>query len=103
MPDLPAPPAPAAPAASTGHDAADPDAVVRPMAFEAVAQRRDDDGVDCFVYLAGEVVWASTGHRAADFPAGLDDAAGWAGKVFAGRLADLIDGAEDQAAESDDG
>ncbi|AXV09938.1 hypothetical protein DVS28_b0168 (plasmid) [Euzebya pacifica] len=68
-----------------------PDHAIHRMDFESVAQRRTDGGVDCFVYLSGEVVWASTGHAAEEFPAGLDDAAGWAGKAYAKRLADLVD------------
>ena len=68
-----------------------PDHAIHQMAFESVAQRRDDGGVDCYVYLSGEIVWAYTGHTAEDFPAGLEDAAGWAGRAYAKRLAELID------------
>ena len=67
-----------------------PEHAINRMHFESVAQRRDDGGVDCYVYLNAEVVWASTGHTAEDFPAGLEDAAGWAGKAYAKRLAALV-------------
>lgn len=67
-----------------------PDHAITVATIEGVAQAAGDGTIDCHVYLGSEIVWSSTGHPAAEFPAGLDDASGWAVKSFAKRLAVML-------------